>query len=116
MNQDPDGGTPSIIDARKLQSWFHFRGVAVSAQDSFSWIYQAGLDIFEYALLTASFGYVSISPEKTGYGEASSLIPSDLDKKSIVTATIPLFFFTKRFVKTASGGRTQLSNKTQYMG
>ena len=72
--------------------------------------------ILLYALLSASFGYVSIAPEKTGYGEASSLVPSDLDKKSIVTATIPLYYYAKSFVETNYSGRTKLSKKAQYMG
>ena len=116
VKYDEDSGSAQIINAEELQSWFHFRGVTKSPRDSFTWIYSPGIDTFEYALLTASLGYVSISPEKTGYGEASSLVPSDMDRKSLVTGTIPLYTYAKSFVETTSTGRTKLANKAQYMG
>ena len=116
MDYDAEHETASIIDAKRLQYWFHFRGVTVSPLDAYKWIYEPGVDTFEYALLSASLGYVSIAPETTGYGEASSLVPSIIDKKSIVTATMPLYSYAKSFVETNSGGRTKLSNKAQYMG
>ena len=64
MDYDAEHETASIIDAKRLQYWFHFRGVTVSPLDAYKWIYEPGVDTFEYALLSASFGYVSIVPKK----------------------------------------------------
>ena len=92
VDYDAEHETASIIDAKKLQSLFHFIGVTVSPLDAYKQIYEPGVDTFEYALLSASFGYVSIAPKTTGYGEASSLVPYIIDKKNIFTATMPLYW------------------------
>jgi rhodanese-related sulfurtransferase len=115
-NANEDVASASIIDTASLQAWFHFRGVAVSAVDAMDWVYDAGLDVFEYGLLSASFGYVSIIPDTTGYGESADLVPSDLNKKSAVTGSLPLYAFAQSYVFASSGGRTVLLKEALYMG
>lgn len=109
--------TTSIIDAEHLKPWFQFRAVTVAPIDSFNHIYEPPSLVLAFALMAASSGYVAISPENTGYGESNSLVPSPLDRKSLVTGTMPLFSKASKYVDDATDGRTKLSKKdASFMG
>ncbi len=79
-------------------------------------VYEPGFETWEYAVLAASLGYVSVVPEKSGYGAASSLVPSDVVKKSLFTATLPLHSFAKSYVNMLSKGKTKLEGRAVYLG
>ena len=94
----------------------HFRGFTVSPIDSYNIVYGLGRDTLEYQLLAASMGLVSISPEKMGYGEATDLVPTLLQKKPVVTGSLPLFKKAKSLIKEMSGGKTRLGHEAYFMG
>jgi hypothetical protein len=59
---------------------------------------------------------VSIIPAGTGYGESADLVPSDFDKKSAVTGSLPLYDYAQSYVSGSSGGKTVLLKEAMYMG
>ena len=111
-----DMANTSIINTKKLNTWFHIRGVRWTQQGARFGTYQPGFETWEYAVLAASLGYVSVIPEKSGYGTASSLVPSDMVKKSIFTATLPLHSFAESYVNMLSNGKTKLKGGAVYLG
>ena len=94
----------------------HFRPISVSPVDSYNQVYGFGWGNLEYQLLAASMGLVSISPEKMGYGEATDLVPTLLQKKPVVTGSLPLFEKAKSLIKEMSGGKTRLGHEAYFMG
>jgi len=109
VNYDAESDSASIINSENLDPWFYFKGVTVSPKDTELAVYQLGFEIFEYALLASSFGYVSKIPDTTGYGAWAGLVPSSLDQKSLATATMPIY-------SKGKGGMTKLSDKAMFMG
>ena len=59
---------------------------------------------------------MSIIPAGTGYGESAGLVPSDINKKSAVTGSLPLYSYAQSYVSASSGGRTVLLKEAMYMG
>jgi len=94
----------------------HFRPINVSPIDSYNQVYTLGYGNLEYQLLAASMGLVSISPEKMGYGEATDLVPTLLQKKSVVTGSLPLFEKANSLIEEMSGGKTRLGDEAYFMG
>ena len=44
------------------------------------------------------------------------IVSSVIEKNSIFTTTMPLYYYTKIFLETNYGGRTNLSNNAKIMG
>ena len=116
VDHDLNSGSSPIINSEQLDPWFIFKGVTVSLADATLSVYQLGINHVEYALLAASFGYVSILPDTTGYGASASLVPSPLSQKSLATASIPIYSKVKHILETKSDGMTKLSDNAVYMG
>ena len=111
-----DMANTSIINTKKLNTWFHIRGVRWTQQGARFGTYQPGFETWEYSVLAASFGYVSIVPDKTGYGTASHLVDTDIVRKTSFTSTVPIYSFAKSYVDMLSDGKTKLDKKAVYMG
>jgi len=94
----------------------HFRSINLSQIDNSLLVYGIGYGNVEYQLLAASMGLVSISPEKMGYGEATALVPTLLQRKPVVTGSLPLFEKAKSLIKEMSGGKTKLGREAYFMG
>ena len=116
MDHDLNSGSSPIINSEQLDPWFIFKGVTTSPADSTLSVYQLGINHVEYALLASSFGYVSILPDTTGYGASAGLVPSTFVKKSLATASIPIYSKVKHILETKSDGMTKLSDNAVYMG
>jgi len=109
-----DDGTTSIIDTPKLEVWLHFRSLSISQFDS---ILQNTDPMFTtLQLIVASMGLVAIDFDMTGYGEASSLVPSPLDRKSVVTASLPIHQSVKRLIHEETNGNTMLAHEAYFYG
>lgn len=106
----------TVINAKRLKPWFQFGGVTVSPIDNSKQTSEPGFYNYEYALLAASCGHVSIMTSKTGYDEAGGLVMSDLNRKSAVTQTIPLFYKADEIIQAMSDQKTKLSKKAVFMG
>ena len=113
---ESDPASASIIDTKKLKPWFHFKAVVWTQKGSDATVYSPGFETWEYSVLAASFGYVSIVPDKTGYGTASHLVNTDIVRKTSFTSTVPIYSFAKSYVDMLSDGKTKLDKKAVYMG
>lgn len=114
--KDSSLGPYPVINAKRLKPWFQFGGVTISPVDNFKQVYQLGFNNFEFALLSASCGHVSFIMSKTGYEEAGSLIMSDINRKSAVTMTIPLYYKAGEIIEAMSDGKTKLSKRAVFTG
>ena len=116
LNSD---GSYSIIRAKKLTPWLQFRGLSISNADSMNfWLNPQFLvtsHIFNQ-LIASSTGLVSLSFDMTGYGASNSLVPAPLNRNSIVTATLPIFYEAKSILLEETGGVSKLEKEAYFAG
>lgn len=120
VDVDPENGVASIIDTDELRTWIQMRFIALVQKENDIIMSNFGFGVLEYALFAASVGHVAIAPHKMGYGESNNafppLIPSSIDKKAIITSTLPLHAKAKQWVASMSNGMTTIGNEVYIMG
>ena len=113
VNINEDAST-TIIDAKELQTWASFRESARRVNDGVLMNTESSRILFN--LLAASYGLVSMNFDMTGYGESASLVPSNLQKISVGTATLPIYFKVQSMIHKKSGGKTKLGKEISFTG
>ena len=115
-----DDGSHSIIRAKsQLQSWLQFRGLSISNADSTNfWLipqFLATSHLYNQ-LIAASSGLVSLSFDMTGYGTSNSIVPSPLNRNSIVTASLPILLKARSIILEETGGVSKLGKEAYFAG
>ena len=114
-----DDGSYSIIPAKILTPWLQFRGLSIANIDSFNfWLNPPILATSHLVsqLIASSSGLVSLSFDMTGYGTSNSLVPSPLNRNSIATASLPIFFEANTILFEETGGFSRLGKEAYFAG
>jgi len=109
-----DDGSTSIINAMKLQTWATFRPLTRRHIESVLANTNPPLTIFN--ILAASSGLASMNFDMTGYGDSSSLVPSPMQRVSVGTAALPIYYKVKSMIEEETGGKTKLSDRISFFG